>query len=90
VARGTRLDLDLLRNALSQQGPWAGQQVTMTVRWVRDNMEAAIRRIDWAAAREDVRRFLPLREQEGIRAWSADFFSYQLARMNDDTEGRTS
>jgi hypothetical protein len=37
-----------------------------------------------------VQRFLPLREQEGIRAWSADFFSYQLARMNDDTEERTS
>ena len=86
VARGTRPDLDLLRNALRQQGPWAGQQIPMTTRWVRDNMEAAIRRIDWTAARDDVRRFLPLREQEGLRAWSADFFSYQLARLSDDTD----
>lgn len=89
VARRTRPDLDLLRHALRQQGPWAGQQITMTMRWVQDNMEAAIRRIDWTAARDDVQRFLPLREQEGLRAWSADFFSYQLARMNDDTEERT-
>jgi predicted nucleotidyltransferase component of viral defense system len=90
VVRGTRPDLDLLRNALRQQGPWAGQQITMTMRSLRDNMETAIRRIDWTAARDDVQRFLPLREQEGLRAWSADFFSYQLARLNDDTEGRAS
>ena len=89
VARGTRPDLDLLRNALRQQGPWAGQQITMTMRSLRDNMAAAIRRIDWTAAQDDVRRFLPLREQEGLRAWRADFFSYQLERLNDVTDERT-
>lgn len=88
VARKTRPDLDLLRQALHQQGPWAGQQITVTVRWVQQNMEAAIRRIDWTAARNDVQRFLPLREQEGLRAWSADFFLYQLAHMNDGAGDR--
>lgn len=81
VARKTRPDLDLLRNALHQQGPWAGQELTMTPRWVQDTMGAVIRRIDWNAARDDVQRFLPLREQEGLRAWSADFFGHHLARM---------
>ena len=89
AARKTRPDLDLLRHALHQQGPWAGQQITVTMRWVQENMEAAIRRIDWTAARDDVQRFLPLREQEGLRAWSADFFFYHLARMKDDAEERT-
>jgi predicted nucleotidyltransferase component of viral defense system len=89
AARKTRPDLDLLRHALHQQGPWAGQQITVTMRWVQENMEAAIRRIDWTAARADVQRFLPLREQEGLRAWSADFFLYHLARMNDDPEEGT-
>ena len=89
AARKTRPDLDLLRHALHQQGPWAGQQITVTMRWVQENMEAAIRRIDWTAARDDVQRFLPLREQEGLRAWSADFFFYHLARMNDDAEEGT-
>ena len=46
-------------------------------------METAIRRIDWTVARADVQRFLPLREQEGLRAWSADFFLHHLVRMND-------
>jgi len=83
VARKTQPDLDLLRNALHQQGPWAGQQITVTMSWVQENMEAAIRRIDWTAARADVQRFLPLREQEGLRAWSVDFFLHHLARMKE-------
>ena len=83
VARKTGPDPDLLSQALRQQGPWAGQPIAATGHWVRENMEATIRRIDWSAARDDVQRFLPLREQEGLRAWSADFFLYHLARMND-------
>jgi len=83
VARKISPDLDLLRCALHQQGPWAGQSLAVTMRWVRENMEAVIRRIDWTVARADVQRFLPLREQEGLRAWSADFFCDQLRRLND-------
>jgi predicted nucleotidyltransferase component of viral defense system len=83
VARKIRPDLDLLRHALQQQGPWAGQPITVTLRWVQENLEAAIRRIDWTAARADVQRFLPLREQEGIRTWSADFFLHQLAHTSE-------
>jgi len=87
VARRTRPDLDLLRHALHQQGPWAGQQISMTMRWAQDNMEAVIRRIDWGAARDDVQRFLPLREQEGLLAWSADFFSYHVSRLRTHGSG---
>jgi predicted nucleotidyltransferase component of viral defense system len=83
VAHKTRPDLDLLRHALHQQGPWAAQQIMVTTRWVQENMEAAIRRIDWTAVRADVQRFLPLSEQEGLRAWGEDFFLHHLARMNE-------
>lgn len=83
VARKIRPDLDLLGHALQQQGPWAGQQIAVTMRWVQENMEATIQRIDWAAARNDIQRFLPLREQEGLRAWNADFFLHHLARMKE-------
>ena len=88
VTRKTRPDLALLGQALRQQGPWAGQQLEMTPRWVQEHMEAVIRRIDWTAARDDVQRFVPLREQEGLRAWSVDFFLYQFARMNDAADVR--
>jgi predicted nucleotidyltransferase component of viral defense system len=83
VARKTSPDLDLLRHALHQQGPWAGQPVTVTMSWVQEKMDAAIRHIDWTAARADVQRFIPLREQEGLRAWSEDFFCQQLERMSE-------
>ena len=83
VARRIRPELGLLRSALQQQGPWAQQQIPVTGRWVRENIEAAIRRIDWNAARGDVQRFLPLREQDGLRAWSVEFFLHHLARLDD-------
>ncbi len=83
VARKVVPDLELLSHALDQQGPWAGQQITVTMPWVQEHLEAVIRRIDWRTAREDVQRFLPLREQEGLHAWSVDFFLHYLARMND-------
>jgi predicted nucleotidyltransferase component of viral defense system len=81
VARKTRPDLDLLGNAVRQHGPWAGQAVAVDGQWVRQRLDEAIRRIDWAAAADDVQRFLPLGEQPGLQSWSAEFFLYQLARM---------
>lgn len=47
----------------------------------QENVTATIRRIDWASAREDVQRFLPQREQEGLRFWSADFFCHLAEKM---------
>ncbi len=81
VARRIRPDLELLRNALHQQGPWAGQQTEVTMHWVKQSMEKAIQRIEWTKAGADVQRFLPLREQEGLHVWSEDFFLQHLARM---------
>ena len=82
VARNTKPNLDLLSHALDQVGPWAGQQLSVTTRWVHKNMDATIRRIDWPTATTDVQRFLPAREQEGLRLWGTDFFLHHLARMN--------
>ena len=74
IARKIKPDLDLLRHALHQQGPWAGQTLTVTMPWVQENTEAVIRRINWRTARADIQRFLPLREQVGLRAWNTVFF----------------
>jgi len=87
IARKTRPDLDLLGNAVRQHGPWAGQAVVADAAWVRGRLDEAIRRIDWAAAADDVQRFLPLREQAGLRSWSAEFFLYHLARMEQESRG---
>ncbi|MBM4164532.1 MAG: nucleotidyl transferase AbiEii/AbiGii toxin family protein [Lentisphaerae bacterium] len=81
VARGVRPDLELLRNALRQQGPWADQQTSVTGPWLIANLRTAIERIDWAVARQDVQRFLPLREQESLSFWDAAFFLHHVSKM---------
>ncbi len=88
VARKIHPDPALLQNALSQQGPWSGERIAVTADWVRANMEAVIRRIDWDTTRNDVQRFLPLREQEGLRSWNSDFFLQYLARMHETMKAR--
>lgn len=82
VARKIRPDSALLEHALEQQGPWAGEELTLTADWVHENMAKTIRRIDWDQARNDVQRFLPLREQDGLKVWGTDFFLNHLARLD--------
>lgn len=88
IARKTKPDLDLLHRALFQQGPWAGRTLDVTAKWVAENMTAVIRSVNWRAARDDVQRFLPLREQAGLRSWGDDFFLFHLARMTDCSGGQ--
>jgi predicted nucleotidyltransferase component of viral defense system len=83
VARKTLPDLRLLSNALFQQGPWKGQRVDMTGPWFLAAMKKKIEAIDWSAAREDVRRFLPTGEQKGLESWNTEFFLYHLNRLAD-------
>lgn len=87
VARQTVPDLDLLGNALLQQGPWQGERIDVTRRWFLDALSVKIESIDWPAAREDVRRFVPLGEQPGLESWSTDFFLYHVKRLTDYLPG---
>jgi hypothetical protein len=39
-------------------------------------LQEAIRQLDWLRAIDDVKRFLPPREQETLTLWNTDFFLY--------------
>ena len=80
-ARGVKPNLILLGNALQQYGPWTGQKVRATFSWLHDQMADVIAHIDWTKARNDVQRFLPLMEQEGLRVWGRELFMQQLDRV---------
>ncbi|MBN1547915.1 MAG: nucleotidyl transferase AbiEii/AbiGii toxin family protein [Syntrophaceae bacterium] len=80
-ARNIRLDFPLLQNALQQHGPWAGQKDRVTLSWLYDQLTNVITHIDWAMARNDVQRFLPMMEQEGLRVWGRELFMQQLGRV---------
>ena len=76
VTRKIRPDLALLEHALDQQGPWAGRRMNITWAWMIETLRVVIGQIDWSTARQDVQRFLPLREQESLSLWGSEFFLY--------------
>jgi len=87
TSRRVKPDLDLLQNALFQQGPWAGQPLTMTPAWLIENLGALIREVDWGQARMDLQRFLPTTEQAALDSWGTELFLYQLEQMKGYLRG---
>lgn len=83
VARKVRPELVLLENALEQQGPWASRQTSVTWPWLIESLRTVIGQVDWAVARQDVQRFLPLREQEALSLWDDAFFLNHLSKMEE-------
>jgi len=78
VNKKTVPDLGLLSRSIEQQGPWAGQGIEVDPGWGETTLRKRIAEIDWQAARRDVERFLPLREQEALKLWGRDFFLHHL------------
>lgn len=75
-------NLPHLKNALVQYGPWQGQgDLTVGIPWLKKVMQEKIDSIDWAAAADDVQRFLKPAEVESLTLWSARFFSEKLNRL---------
>ena len=82
VSQEIQPNFELLQNALFQQGPWSGENITVTKEWFINSLEMTIRKIDWNVAQLDVQRFLPKKEQRGIQEWSMDFFLYLTKKMD--------
>ncbi|MFZ2054913.1 MAG: nucleotidyl transferase AbiEii/AbiGii toxin family protein [Candidatus Aminicenantales bacterium] len=74
-------DLGLLERSLAQQGPLAGLKIKIDHAWVEGSLREKITGVDWRVARQDVERFLPLREQETLKLWGREFFLHHLGNM---------
>jgi hypothetical protein len=81
TARKVSPRLDVLENAIEQQGPWAGRRQRATPAWMIHALEKAIPALDWPRAVSDVQRFLPVNEQAGLRQWNAELFLYHVRRL---------
>ena len=81
VSRHTQVNYTLLASALRQAGPWAGKKVPIGRPWLIESLEAVISRLDWKVAQEDVRRFLPLSQQENLRSWTSVFFCQLIKKI---------
>lgn len=82
VSKGTPPNLQLLRTALIQAGPWAGDEsIAVDMSWLKQVLGDTIARIDWKAAAEDVRRFLRPTEAKSLELWSERFFLAKCERL---------
>lgn len=82
VSRGISPNLVLLRSALIQAGPWAGDEtIRVDAEWVSTALSTAIERIDWKEGAEDVRRFLRPAELKSVELWSDRFFLAKVEKL---------
>lgn len=79
--RGLRPNLAWLGSALFQTGPWHGQSVEISHDWVLEELARKVRTIDWPAARSDVARFVPAREQKSLDLWGEALFLAVVERL---------
>lgn len=93
VAKGVAPNIHLLRNALVQAGPWAGDEaMQIDMAWLEKALSAVIMQIDWKEAAEDVQRFLRPAELKSVELWSERFFQAKLEKLvslNCDGPGTT-
>ena len=69
-----RHDLNMLANALFQQGTWSENALNITHAWLGTQLSKKIDSIDWSLARSDVQRFLTHSEQDALRNWEIPMF----------------
>jgi len=74
-------DLGLFSRSIDQQGPWADKKIKVDPGWLKTSLKKRIAEVDWKAARRDVERFVPLREQESLNLWGREFFLHHLALL---------
>lgn len=75
------INYGFLSSALRQQGPWQNKDIHVGPGWCLEHLEKRINSIDWAVAREDVRRFVRVNEQPSIELWSRELFLSQLKKV---------
>ena len=83
VKQRVKPNLAHLQAALLQWGPWAGQEIKIDLKWLKQKLTEKIGRIDWQDAAMDVERFLRLQEQHSLKLWSVAFFLHKVEQLAD-------
>jgi len=82
VSRRIQPDMELMKNAMLQSGPWKNKaNVSFDVAWLKKELSNRINKTNWPIVRGDVERFLPKREQGSLDLWKPDLFLYHVEQM---------
>ena len=83
IAQGVSPNIELLKNALVQYGPWQGQDVNVDRAWLVSILRTRMTSIDWRDAAADVERFIKPIEQKSLQLWSERFYLHKLDQLNE-------
>lgn len=86
VGRRIRPRLELLENAIDQQGPWVGQKQKVDIPWLIAELGNKTDTVDFRQAQKDVERFLDEPELRGLEVWGRDFFRMQVKKLEEFSE----
>ena len=75
------INYKFLSSALKQQGPWRNEHIQIDLKWCLEHLDSKVSSVDWAAAREDVRRFVKVTEQPSLQLWSRKLFLSQVRKI---------
>jgi len=82
IAQGITPNLELLKNALIQYGPWQGQVISVDRDWLVIELAKKISSINWKEAAADVERFLKPVEQKSLSLWGEKFYMNKLNKLD--------
>ena len=81
VSHGIIVNLELLKNALEQMGPWQGNKLDLNMQWLKHALKERIKIIDWNKAAQEVLPFLKQKEADQLNYWNKDFFNQFVDKM---------
>lgn len=84
IQRKSKINLELLENALFQFGPYKNKKLNVTTDWVLEALRKQILSIDWQEALRDVTPFLKLENQKFVQSWSTDLFLAMVDQLKNN------
>jgi predicted nucleotidyltransferase component of viral defense system len=81
ISKGTVINLEMLQNAINQQGPWKNENLIISDSWLKDELEKKVKSLDWGNVKEDVARFLKPDKKETLKLWSEKFFLQKTGKL---------
>jgi predicted nucleotidyltransferase component of viral defense system len=83
VTRKSSVNIQLLQNALFQQGPWSRKSITITKDWIIKELTKKIETVNWEIAKKDIVNFIKAKEKHSIELWDKDFFLHFVGMMKE-------
>ncbi|SCA62376.1 Uncharacterized protein SCG7109_AA_00070 [Chlamydiales bacterium SCGC AG-110-M15] len=85
VSRGEQINIEHLKSALFQMGPWKGEEIILDKQWMRKALEDKIMSLDWDLARSDVENLIRDDFRGSVLKWTEEMFLHYLYKCLEAT-----